>query len=142
MLSDQEWEDCFEDLAASRFKKFTDESTKSTERAPDETNETLQKLLQLCRVCGSSGLINIKSAISRNTMKVKQSGDLTKWNVSIAQVIQDISGEPVRTSSGVEFRNVNTIPFSGLDERQPTTIYMPALSWASHIFHLFKILNL
>lgn len=141
MLSDQEWEDCFEDLAASRFKKFTDESTKSTERAPDETNETLQKLLQLCRVCGSSGLINIKSAISRNTMKVKQSGDLTKWNVSIAQVIQDISGEPVRTSSGVEFRNVNTVPFQvSTSDSLPQFICQHCLGQAT--FRLFKFLNL
>lgn len=108
MLSYQEYEDGFED-EASGFKKFMEESAE----ASIQTNETLQKLQKLCRVCGSNGLINIKSTISRNTMKVKQSGDPEKWNVSIAKVIQDISGEPVRTStsSGVEFHHVNTVPF-------------------------------
>lgn len=146
MLSDQEWETWpFED-EASGFEKFTDESAEPPDQtnATKQTNETLQKLQLLCRVCGSSGLINIKSAISRSTMKVKQSGDLTKWNVSIAQVIQDISGEPVRTSSVVEFHNVDdTFPFQvSTSDNLPQFICQHCLGQVNFIYSSFFIFRL
>lgn len=62
----------------------------------DKQNETSAAIWNLCRVCSSSGLINIKSPIPRISLKLWPPGDARKWEKPINEILAAISGEEVR----------------------------------------------
>ena len=61
----------------------------------EETNGALEKLKNLCRVCSSHGLISISSQLTPKLFSMKPSGDMKLWQISIANILSEVSGEKV-----------------------------------------------
>lgn len=59
-------------------------------------NEALSHLHRLCRVCSSQGLINISSHLSPKLFAIKTWGDMRQWQIPIAKILAEVSGENVR----------------------------------------------
>lgn len=62
------------------------------------TNEALERIKKLCRVCSSNGLININSKIQRSYMKISNYAKGNSWDVTIAFIIAEVSGEKVSSA--------------------------------------------
>ena len=58
-------------------------------------NSVTQCISKLCRICSSTGLININSVQHPRMLSVKPSSDIQKWDVPIKTMIAEISNEEV-----------------------------------------------
>lgn len=94
MLSEHEWELLFSpDINEKQVNPCIDQ-TKNVISSDAELSEESIKIRNLCRICGSNGLINIHSEIGRCQLQLKKRNK-HQWDVTIAQIISEISGEPV-----------------------------------------------
>lgn len=74
-------------------------ATSPEEPEKEENLETLNQLTKLCRVCSSNGLISISSHISPKLFTMRPSGDMKQWQIPIAKIIAEVSGEKVNLIS-------------------------------------------
>lgn len=103
MLSFQDFERSFyqdKEKQCDQKAEITEADVKDIEEIEEvaESNRTNDEIRKLCRICSSIGLISINTTMSRCNLKFKPSGDKRLWDVSISQIIADISGEQVRTT--------------------------------------------
>lgn len=92
MLSFREWELLKNEVPLAQSRYPPDESESQTEKVIKV--KTSSKVQKLCRVCNSNGLISIFTPVRSHKMKISIKNQ-QNWNVSIAQVISEISGENV-----------------------------------------------
>lgn len=61
-----------------------------------KTNNIVSNCIsKLCRICSSSGLININTVQHPRMLSVKPSSDILNWDVPIKTMIAEISNEEV-----------------------------------------------
>jgi hypothetical protein len=65
------------------------------------TSEAFERIRKLCRVCSSNGLIDIHSKIKESYLKInrKTFANTAAWNVTIAHIIAEVSGQKVKSIS-------------------------------------------
>lgn len=59
------------------------------------TSTVYNSVINLCRVCSSNGLISISQTMSKALLKYRQRGEAEQFNVQIAKVMEEVSGEEV-----------------------------------------------
>ena len=59
-------------------------------------NIVSQCISKLCRICSSTGLINIDTVQHPRMLSVKPSSDILNWDIPIKTMIAEISNEEVR----------------------------------------------
>ncbi|CAO1426373.1 unnamed protein product [Diamesa serratosioi] len=66
-----------------------------------KVNSVSQCISKLCRICSSTGLININTVQHPRMLSVKPSTDVQKWDVPIKTMISEISNEEVFSDDGL-----------------------------------------
>ncbi|CAO1425056.1 unnamed protein product [Diamesa tonsa] len=64
-------------------------------------NIVTQCISKLCRICSSTGLININTVQHPRMLSVKPSSDILNWDVPIKTMIAEISNEEVTADDGL-----------------------------------------
>lgn len=99
-----EWEQLFLSDQAQEPEiviESIEEAVEVPEEEPEEEvpvkNEALEKIRNLCRVCSSNGLISIASMLTPKMFRMFKppSGDMRPWQLPIARILEEVSGESV-----------------------------------------------
>lgn len=149
-LSFHDWEQlCF--LQQDKEPEIVIESIEeaaavSQEEHPEEEipekNEALEKIRNLCRVCTNQGFIKISSTLTPKLFTTKPSGDMRPWQVPIAKILEEVSGESVRKYEFHNNRKITIRVFFLFRFKSTTTSRSSFVSIVSVIFNTLTLCDL